>query len=120
MVIPSSLANNEKEGLALLIQYNPHGLFIALEELGYILMAVSLGFLIPAFKAKSKSIFAVRTILIISTVIAVISFIAILGLYGINKQDRFEIAIISIEWLCLIVVGFIISRIYNREIEEIT
>jgi hypothetical protein len=38
-VIPMSLMNGETEGLAVLIQYNPHGVFIALEELGYLVMS---------------------------------------------------------------------------------
>jgi uncharacterized membrane protein YhaH (DUF805 family) len=43
-VIQPSLLNNETEGIALWSQFNPHGLFIALEELGYILMNLSFFF----------------------------------------------------------------------------
>lgn len=35
-VVPVCLTNNEIEGITLITQYNPHGIFIALEELGYI------------------------------------------------------------------------------------
>jgi len=35
-----SLMNSETEGLAALIQYNPHGVFLALEELGYMIMSL--------------------------------------------------------------------------------
>ena len=39
-VVPVSLMSEETEGLALLIQYNPHGIFLALEELGYLMMSL--------------------------------------------------------------------------------
>ena len=37
-VVPVSLMNGETDGIALLTQYNPHGIFIVLEELGYLLI----------------------------------------------------------------------------------
>ena len=37
-VVPISVMKGETEGIALLTQYNEHGLFIGMEELGYITM----------------------------------------------------------------------------------
>lgn len=54
MIVPISLAKNETDDLGLIIQYNSHGLFIALEELGYILMSFSLASLIPIFSKKKR------------------------------------------------------------------
>jgi hypothetical protein len=34
----------ETDGIALITQYNEHGLFIAMEELGYITMSIALVF----------------------------------------------------------------------------
>lgn len=48
VVIPS-LQNGETEGLSLFTQYNPHGLFIAGEALGYLLMSLALLFAAPVF-----------------------------------------------------------------------
>src|SRR5215212_2397616 len=39
-VVPVSLMNQETDGIALLNQSNPHGIFIVLEELGYLLMSL--------------------------------------------------------------------------------
>ena len=36
-----SIVKGEMEDLALVTQYNPHGIFIALEELGYLLMSLA-------------------------------------------------------------------------------
>ena len=65
-VVPVSLMNNETEGLPLLIQYNSHGVFIALEELGYILMALSFLFMAPVFARSSRTESAIRWIFIIA------------------------------------------------------
>ncbi|NOY56928.1 MAG: hypothetical protein GXP34_13230, partial [Actinobacteria bacterium] len=46
-VVPSSLSAGQTEGISLLTQYNPQGLFIALEEIGFLLMSFSFLFLIP-------------------------------------------------------------------------
>lgn len=48
VVIPS-LQSGETEGLSLFTQYNPHGLFIAGEALGYLMMSVALLFAAPVF-----------------------------------------------------------------------
>ncbi|MCI0714215.1 MAG: hypothetical protein L0154_28930, partial [Chloroflexi bacterium] len=39
-VIPPSLENGETDGIALLTQFNSHGAFIALEEVGYLMMSL--------------------------------------------------------------------------------
>jgi hypothetical protein len=41
-VIQPSIEKGETVGIALLTQYNPHGVFIALEEIGFIMMSFSL------------------------------------------------------------------------------
>ena len=48
-VIQPSVLNGEFDGISLLTQYNPHGLFIAAEEIGYLFMALSLLFIAPVF-----------------------------------------------------------------------
>ena len=43
--VQPALLLGEAEGLAIISQYNPHGVFIALEELGFLVMGLSFGFL---------------------------------------------------------------------------
>jgi len=38
----------------MMIQYNPHGVFLALEELGYLLMSLSFLFMAPVFAGRSR------------------------------------------------------------------
>jgi len=107
-VVPVSLINQEHEGIALFTQYNPHGLFIALEELGYIMMAISFAFLIPIFRGKYTNIIAVMYLL--AVIIAIVSFVFISIQYGLDRLDRYEVIIISTTWLVLIINGILIGN----------
>jgi hypothetical protein len=63
-VVPISVMKGETEGIALITQYNEHGLFIALEELGYITMSIALFFLAFAFSKNTRAERIIRLILI--------------------------------------------------------
>lgn len=49
VVLPSILSG-QTAGLSLISLYNPHGIFIALESLAYLMMSVAFIFLAPVFK----------------------------------------------------------------------
>jgi hypothetical protein len=49
-----SIVKGEVEGVALVTQYNPHGIFIALEELGYLLMSLAFLFAGLVFAGASR------------------------------------------------------------------
>jgi hypothetical protein len=84
--------------------YNPHGSFLALEDLGYLLMAVSFLFAGLAVARRARFGSAVRWILVISGIVA--AALLALGLwYGRQLDDRFEVVAIGIDWAVLIVVG---------------
>lgn len=117
-VIPISLMNSETEGLALLIQYNSHGVFLALEEAGYLLMSLSFLFMAPVFANKSRLESAVRWIFVIAFVLAIVSLVVISIIYGLERLDRFEVAVLSIDWLVLIVNGVLLSMVFRRQLKE--
>ncbi|MBN1397975.1 MAG: hypothetical protein JXA06_08080 [Bacteroidetes bacterium] len=117
-VIPASLMNGETEGVAMLIQYNPHGVFVVLEEIGYIMMSISFLFIAFAFTKKSRIEKSIRWIFISAFILTVISFTIITIQHGIMRKDRFEVAVISIDWLVLIVNGILISKVFNRAIKQ--
>lgn len=107
-VIPISLMNKEYDGIALITQYNPHGIFIAMEELGFTMMAISFGFLVPVFKGKYTRLISI--IYLVALVAAVIGFAYVQTIYGLDKLDRYEIIIITITWIVLILNGIIIGN----------
>jgi len=113
-VIPASLLNGETEGITLLTQYNPHGVYIALEELGYLMMSFSFLFLAPVFAAKNRLEKAIRWIFIIAFVLTMISFAIVTVKHGIVRKDRFEVIVISINWLVLLTNGVLISIVFKK------
>ena len=114
-VVQPSLLAKESEGISLLTQYNPHGIFIALEELGYLLMSISLGLLAVALPGSTRLEGATRWVFGGAAVIMLVSLATILGIYGHQREYRFEIAAISIDWFALIIGASLMTAVYRRE-----
>jgi len=117
-VVPISVMKGETEGIALLTQYNGHGIFIALEELGYIMMSLAFLFLVPVFAQKNRLEKSIRLILILPFIITVLSFIFYSVKFGLDRDYRFEVATITINWLVTITVGILISIFFKRLIRQ--
>lgn len=118
-VVPISLMSGETEGIPLLTQYNAHGIFIALEELGYLVMSLSFLCLIPLFSGESRVERTLRWIFIISVALVVMALILILLGFGLDRQDRFEVFVISINWFTLIINGGLLSTIFRKRLKSI-
>jgi hypothetical protein len=114
-VVPPSVRLGEVEGVALLTQYNAHGVFIVLEELGYLLMAVSFLCVAPTVVGVSRLERSLRTVLKGGCTLGLLAFGAIGIGYGIQREYRFELAIISIDWLVLAVAAFMTGQLWRRE-----
>jgi hypothetical protein len=117
-VIPMSLMNSETEGLAVLIQYNPHGVFLALEELGYLVMSLSFLFVAPVFANRSRLESAVRWIFVVAFILAIVSLVVISINYGLDRQDRFEVVVLSVDWLVLMINGVLLSILFGKQTKE--
>lgn len=111
--IQPSLLAGETDGIAVLSQYNPHGIFIILEELGFITMNIALFCLFPVFRGNIKPGKSLRITLLAGFVLMIISFLAIQLKFGLNREYRFEVTIISITWLELIIAGFMIAKYFK-------
>jgi len=116
-VIQPSLLKGETEGIAMLTQYNPHGIFIALEDLGYLLMSFSFIFLAPVFSA-SRLEKGIRWVLIVSFVLTIASLFFVSMQYGVSREYRFEVIVISINWLALILLGVLSSVVIKKDISN--
>ncbi len=117
-VVPISVMKDETEGIALLTQYNGHGIFIALEELGYITMSIAFLFLAFLFSMKNRLEKSIRFILILPFLITLISFVLYSAKFGVDRSYRFEVATISVNWLVTIAIGILISIFIKRRINE--
>lgn len=116
-VVPVSLMNGETEGIALLTQYNPHGVFIAMEELGYLIMSLSFLFAAFVFTNRTRLENAVRWVFLIGFALTMVAGAVISIQYGLERLDRFEVAIISIDWTVLLFNGVLLSILFKRELE---
>ena len=113
-VMQPSLLKGETEGLALFTQYNPHGFFIALEDLGYLMLSASFFFAGWAFAGGDRLERALRWLLRASGVLAIGAFVVLSLIYGQDLEYRFEILVITIDWTVLIVGGVLLSVLFRR------
>ena len=118
-VVPISMMKGETDGIALITQYNGLGIFIALEELGYITMSISFLFLAMVFSKKNRLEKAIRLILIISPLLTGLSFILYSIKFGIDRSYRFEVVTITINWLITITIGILISIVIKNRLKMI-
>lgn len=113
-VIQPSLLAGETDGIALLTQFNPHGIFIVLEEIGFFLMILSFFALFPLFNGKNSLERTIRYTTITGFILAIVSFTLVTIFYGIHRAYIFEVIIISITWLALILIGILFTFYFKR------
>lgn len=114
-VVQASLLNDETSCLVFWTQYNPHGIFIALEEVGYIIMCISLLSIVPVFSKDSRLELSIRRVFISGFILNVIAFFLVTIKYGVNREYYFEVAVISFDWLMLIIAGILLSKLFKKQ-----
>lgn len=107
-VVQPSLLAREYDGIALLSQFNPHGLFIALEEVGFLFSIVALACIASLFGGPARLEKAIRRIALLFVILAIVAFIWLSFQYGLKREYRFEVVIISLAWFEIIVLGVLI------------
>lgn len=117
-VIQPSLLNGEHDGISLLSQFNPHGLFIVLEENGLTFMAISFLFISAAVEPEYKGKRAIQITAVAGILLTIVSFVAITAQFGIFREYRFEVAVITITWLQLIILGIMFARYFSSHIPD--
>jgi hypothetical protein len=110
-VVQPSILSGETSGLFLFTMYNPHGIFLAIESIGYLMLSVSLLFAASVF-AKGRVERTLRGVFVTSFVLAIgsLAFFSLIG-YDIIA---FEVTILTINWIVLIVSGALLSIIFKR------
>jgi hypothetical protein len=113
-IIQPSLLKGETEGIALWSQYNPHGIFIALEEIGYLLICISLVAVAPVFAGKDNLYRSLRITCIAGFLLAICALVFVSVQHGIMREYIFEIIIISIAWFELIVFSLLLQKVFQK------
>ncbi len=110
-VVVPSLEAGETAGMSLFTQYNPHGVFIAGEAIGYLTMSIALLLAAPVFAGGGIER-AIRWLFIGGFVLAVAALVALWIVGG--DLIAFEVAVLSINWIVLIASGVLLSVVFRR------
>jgi hypothetical protein len=112
-VLQPSLLRGETAGLAVISQYNPHGVFIAVEDLGYLLLGFALLIVAGVFTHQSRLERRLRWLFLIGGALTVAGLPALAITYGADLEYRYEVAAIAVTWITLIVGGLLLSRWFS-------
>lgn len=113
-VIQPSVLAGEADGVSLLSQYNPHGLFIALEELGYLLMSLALACMSPALPSSTRLERMIRWLFLGGFIVNVAALCWFLARDGHGRGYFFEIAVIFVDWLVVTIGAFATAAVFRR------
>lgn len=111
--VQPALLRGELDGLVILSQYNPHGVFIALEELGFLAMGLSFAFLALAL-GSTRIERATRWVFLVSSMLMVAAFVGMSWYFGFGLEYRFEVTAIAIGWLTLMTSGLLLAFLFRR------
>ncbi len=110
-VVLPSIIHGETAGLSLFSMYNPHGIFVALESVAYLMMSLALLLIAPVFQG-GKIENALKWIFIIGFILAIGS---LFGVFLMNYDIvMFEIAILAIYCPLLVISGVLLAIIFRR------
>ncbi len=110
-VVVPSLQSGETQGLSLFTQYNPHGLFIALEVLAYLLMSLAFSTAAPVF-TRGRTERTIGRLFGLNFPLALAAFI-FLWLFR-HDLVALEVTVLMINWVVLIVAAILVSLVFRR------
>jgi NADH:ubiquinone oxidoreductase subunit 6 (subunit J) len=100
----------ESEGLSPWSQYNPHGVFIALENVGYGLLNLAFLFIgIAMLRMASRLSRAAAFVLAVGGGFTLTLLVFYSAFYRVGLDYRFEVMAIGLTWLVLIVAPALLS-----------
>jgi hypothetical protein len=119
--IQLALLIGETEGLSPWTQYNPHGIFIALENVGYALFNVAYVFIgVAMLRMPTRLWRAAGWIFALGGALTLMLLVFYGGFYRVRLDYRFEVTAILITWLVLIVAPVLLSIAFLRRREPVS
>ena len=105
-----ALLLGETEGLSPWSQYNPHGIFIALENIGYGLLSFAFLFVGAAMVGTPWKLWpAAGWVFVCGGALVLAALVLYATVYRVRLDYRFEVAAIGVTWLVLIVAPVLLS-----------
>jgi hypothetical protein len=119
--IQPALLLGETEGLSPWSQYSPHGIFIALENVGYLLL--NLAFLligIAIVRMPTRLWRAAGWVFAGGGALTLVLLVFYSAFYRVRLDYRFEVTAIAITWLVLIVAPALLTIAFLRRNRSLT
>ena len=115
-VMQPALLTGQLEGVSPLSQYNPHGVFIGVENVGYALFAGAFGFLgVALASSRSTLLRAAAWVLRVGAVLTLLDLILSAVVYRSGLDYRFEVIALVVTWLVLVATGVLVAVALRRE-----
>ncbi len=115
-VMQPSLLKGEAGGLSAFSAYNPQGVFVALEDLGYLMMGIAFAFVAGTLGRGERLERTTRLTLFTASALAVGSLVVLAALYRSDLGYRYEVVVIVVDWLALIASGVMLSVLFRRDL----
>ena len=113
--IQPALLLGETEGLSPWSQYNPHGIFIALENVGYVLLNLAFLFIgIAIVRMPTRLWRAAGWVFAGGGALTFVTLVFYSAFYRVRLDYRFEVTAIAITWLVLIVAPVLLAIAFLR------
>lgn len=108
--LQTALVLGETEGLSPWTQYNPHGIFIALENVGYVLLNIAFLFIgIAMLRMPTRLWRTAGWIFTMGGALTLALLVSYSALYQVRLDYRFEVMAILVTWLVLIAAPVLLS-----------
>ena len=105
MVVQPGIIKGEQEALSFWTQYNPHGGFVALENLGYLMLCVGLIAIARTVPGRGAGRRTVRLTAGGLGALGVLLLPVMASLLGSRLEYLYEVSVISLVWVGIIVVA---------------
>jgi hypothetical protein len=120
-VLQPAVLSGQTEGLSALTMYNPRGVFIALENVGYAVFGVAFVFLGGALAGGSSRLErAVRWVFTVGGTLILAALVLSAAIYRADLYYWFELMSLSITWLVLIGSGTLLTMVFGRALKVAT
>jgi hypothetical protein len=114
--IQPALLLGETEGLSPWSQYNPHGIFIALENVGYVLLNLAFLFIgIAIVRMPTRLWRAAGWVFAGGGALTLVLLVFYSAFYRVRLDYRFEVTAIFVTWLVLMVAPVLLSIAFRHE-----
>ena len=115
-VMQPALITGQLESVSPLSQYNPHGVFIGVENVGYALFAGAFALLgVALATSRSRLLRVAAWVVRVGAVLTLLDLVISAVVYRSGLDYRFEVIALLITWLVLVATGVLVAVALRRQ-----